>query len=94
VEDVVLMVSAVVTEELSITVALAGEHVGALAAPGGLVTAQVRTTLPVNPSLGATTTVEVALCPGTVIEICVPARAKLGTPGPVPLLMKRVVADG
>jgi hypothetical protein len=88
------MMSAMVTEELSVMTALAGEHVGALAAPGGLVIAQVKTTLPVNPSLGATTIVDVAVWPGMVIEIGVPARAKLGIPGPVPLLMKTVVADG
>ena len=94
VNAVVLIVKEVLTEGSPTTLALAAEQVGALASSGGFVTVQVSTTLPVNPSLGATIRLEVALFPGSAMATGVALIAKPGTPGPIPFVIERVVEDG
>lgn len=91
---VVLMVSCVATEGAPATLTLAAEQVGALATFGGFVTVQVRTTFPVNPLLGATMRLDVALFPGWLIATGVALIAKPGEPGPLPFVTETVVEDG
>jgi len=82
------------TERSPLTVAEAAEQVGTSVTPDGGVTVQVNTTLPVNPLLGATVTVEAALEPGDVMLTGVAASAKPCVPGPLPLVIETVVDDG
>ena len=82
------------TEGVPATLTLAAAQVGALATLGGLVTVQVRAMLPVNPLLGATMRLEVALLPGWLIDTGVALMAKPGKPGPFPFVTETVVDDG
>ena len=94
VDAVVSMVSAVTAGRTPLTCAEAAAQVGPLVEPGGLVMEHVSATVPVKPSLGATVTVEEPLIPGDESEIGVALRAKLCTPGPMPLVTESVVEDG
>jgi len=91
---VVLMVRAVTTGRTPLTCAETAAQVGPLVEPGGLVTEHVSATAPVKPSLGATVTADEPLMPGDVSETGVALRAKLCTPGPMPLVTESVVEDG
>lgn len=88
-----LTVSVPLTDKSPVTAAEAAEQVGTSVTPDGGVTVQVNTTLPVNPSLGATVTVEAALEPGDVMLTGVAASAKPCDPGPMPLVTETVVDE-
>jgi len=90
----VLMVRVPLTDRSPVTAADAAEQVGTSVTPEGGVTVQVNTTLPVNPLLGATVTVEAALEPGDVMFTGVAASAKPCVPGPTPLVIETVVDEG
>ena len=89
-----MIVSNVATEELPGMRTVEAEQVGALAAAGGFVTAQVRTTSPVNPLLGATMRLDVPLLPGSLIATWVALIAKPGAPGPFPFVTEITAEDG
>ena len=89
-----MIVSVLLTDRAPVTAAEAAEQVGTSVAPDGGVTVQVNKTVPVNPSLGATVTVEAVLDPGDVMLTGVAASAKPCVPGPVPFVMETVVDDG
>jgi len=74
------MVSVEVTAPVpEIAAGCVAEQVGILVAPVGLaVTAHVSATVPVNPPLGVTVIVEVALVPGDGTLTAVPLNVKLG----------------
>jgi hypothetical protein len=87
------MVSVPFTDRSPVTAAEEAEQVGTSVTPVGGLTVQVNTTLPVNPLLGATVTVEAPLEPGDVILTGVAANANPCVPGPMPLVIEIVVDE-
>jgi hypothetical protein len=77
---VVLMVSDVVTAAApEIAASAAGKHVGMSTALDGLsITAQLNTTVPENPPVGATVMVEMPFAPGDAMLTAVLLSVKLG----------------
>jgi hypothetical protein len=90
----VLIVNTVETEGSPTTFALAAEQVGGFVSSGGFVTVHVKATFPVNPLLGATMRLDVALLPGCAIDTGVALIAKPGKPGPRPFVTDTTVDEG